>query len=132
MARPQNGKRRRDDEPSQADIDPPAKRAKTKSEIEREAWESWEYPPEFYDRLSKVSLSRRALKELDRRTHTRRCHPSPPVIRPRDLAQFARHGGPDLRHLRGVSRRERSLRIVFLTSDSSIPTRQLIIHVPSP
>ncbi|KAF5530707.1 glyoxylate reductase [Fusarium mexicanum] len=101
MARPQNRKRQRDNELSQADIDPPAKRAKTKSEIERKAWESWEYPPEFYDRLSKVSLNRRALKELDRRPRTRRSHPSPPAIRPRDLARFARRGGPDLRDLRG-------------------------------
>ncbi|KAG5744475.1 hypothetical protein H9Q70_012822 [Fusarium xylarioides] len=111
MARPQNRKRQRDNEPSQADIDPPAKKAKTRSEIKREAWESWEYPPEFYDRLSKISLNRRALKELDRRTRARRLHPSPSVspsagilsctTRPRDLARFARHGGPDLRNLRG-------------------------------
>ncbi|KAK0615137.1 hypothetical protein B0T17DRAFT_497610 [Bombardia bombarda] len=112
MARPQNRKRERANEPSRADIDHPAKRAKTRSEIELEAWASWEYPPEFWDRLSKISLSRRALKELDRRTRTRRRHPSPPSVRAspsrrafsrasRGLARFARHGGPDLRDLRG-------------------------------
>lgn len=67
-----------------------------------------------WDRLSKVWLTRRALKELDRRTagHT-------PPAAPREhyqlegsldinedwcrLKRFARHGGPDLRNLRGVS-----------------------------
>ncbi|RMJ03712.1 hypothetical protein CDV36_014763 [Fusarium kuroshium] len=121
MARPQNRKRQRADEPSQADIDPPAKKIKTRSELELEAWESWEYPPEFYDRLSKISLSHRALKELDRRTRTRRCDPSPPspaspsrrvfsrATTSRELARFARHGGPDLRDLRGASRYELGL-----------------------
>ncbi|KAF5675921.1 glyoxylate reductase [Fusarium denticulatum] len=111
MARQQNQKRQRADESSQADIEPATKKAKTRSKIAGKARESWEYPPEFYDRLSKISLNRRALKELDRRTRARRSHPSPPVspstgilsctTRPRDLARFARHGGPDLRDLRG-------------------------------
>ncbi|KAL2209416.1 hypothetical protein CC79DRAFT_1367597 [Sarocladium strictum] len=104
----QTQKRQRANDPLRADIDPPAKDTKTESELERKAWESWEYPPEFYDRLSTVSLNRRALKELDRRTRVRRSHPSPPPVdtnvdttRFRDMAQFARHGGPDLRDLRG-------------------------------
>ncbi|KAK7428985.1 hypothetical protein QQZ08_004497 [Neonectria magnoliae] len=143
MARPQNRKRQRADESSRADIDPPAKKAKTRSEIDREAWESWEYPPEFYDRLSKISLNRRALKELDRRTRTRRSHPSPPVspsagtIRSRDLARFARHGGPDLRDLRGyphpptdrphpvamsASRSSRSRKTKSTNPTSTVPT----------
>ncbi|CVL09058.1 uncharacterized protein FMAN_15407 [Fusarium mangiferae] len=57
-----NRKRQRDDGPSQANIDLLAKKATTRSGIEREAWGSWEYPPEFYDRLSKISLNRRALR----------------------------------------------------------------------
>ncbi|KAK0718738.1 hypothetical protein B0T21DRAFT_351541 [Apiosordaria backusii] len=114
MARSQNRKRQRADEPSRADIDPPAKKTKTRAEIELEAWESFEYPPEFWDRLSKISLTHRALKELDRRNRTRRCHPSSPsppaspsrrvlsrATTAQELAQFARHGGPDLRDLRG-------------------------------
>ncbi|RSL66074.1 hypothetical protein CEP54_003886 [Fusarium duplospermum] len=111
MNRSQNRKRRRADESSRADINPPEKKIKTRSEAELEAWESWEYPPEFYDRLSKVHLSRRALKELNRRTRARRSPASPPAspIRhallrtrtSRELARFARHGGPDLRDLRG-------------------------------
>ncbi|KAM0198864.1 hypothetical protein ACHAQI_012275 [Fusarium lateritium] len=48
MARRQNRKRPRADEPSRADIEPPTKKAKTRSEIDRKTWESWEYPPEFY------------------------------------------------------------------------------------
>ncbi|KAI3390238.1 hypothetical protein diail_11349, partial [Diaporthe ilicicola] len=114
MARPQNRKRQRAEEPSRADTDPPSKKTKTRSEIELDARASWEYPPEFWDRLSKISLSHRALKELDRRTRTRRCDPSPPsppaspgrrvfsrATTSRELARFARHGGPDLRDLRG-------------------------------
>lgn len=145
MARPQTRKRQRADEPSRADIDPPAKKTKTRSEVELEAWASWEYPPEFWDRLSKISLSHGALKELDRRTRTRRCDPSPPspptspsrrvfsrATTSRELARFARHGGPDLRDLRGASRYELSLRSVFLTSPYSTPTHQSTINTPSP
>ncbi|KAK4234922.1 hypothetical protein C8A03DRAFT_46836 [Achaetomium macrosporum] len=60
------------------------------------------FPPEFWDNLSKVPLTRRALRELDRRNRTR------PVLAaaetfPTDLTQFARRRGPDLRHLRAVS-----------------------------
>ncbi|KAG5763567.1 hypothetical protein H9Q72_008331 [Fusarium xylarioides] len=111
MARRQNRKRQCADEPSLANIEPPTKKAKTRSETEREAWESWENPPEFYDRLSKISLTHRALKELNRRTRSHPSHPFPPVYpianalacarSSRELAQFARHGGPDLRDLRG-------------------------------
>ncbi|KAI0398937.1 hypothetical protein F4802DRAFT_611271 [Xylaria palmicola] len=48
------------------------------------------FSPDFWDNLSKIWLTPRALRELDRRNR----------IRP-DLARFARHGGPDLQHLRG-------------------------------
>lgn len=65
---------------------------------------------DFYDSLSKVWLTRRALKELARRTRQadspQRTPSAPrPVSRPSTLKQiqrFARHGGPDLRDLRGV------------------------------
>lgn len=112
MARRQNQKRSRADEPSRAAFEPPTKKSKTRNGIGRKAWESWEYPPEFYDTLSKISLTRRALKELNRRNRASRSHPSLPLpsasalscTRPsRDLGRFARHGGPDLRDLRGVS-----------------------------
>ena len=60
---------------------------------------------EFYDSLSKVWLTRRALKELDQRTRQRAPQRPPSVPRRSDLKQiqrFAKHGGPDLRDLRGV------------------------------
>lgn len=77
---------------------------------------SWSYPPEFWDRLSTISLERGALRELARRIGSQRpFFPPPPpptgcvpaaiqTLTPagvRDLARFARHGGPDLRSLRG-------------------------------
>lgn len=114
MARPQNRKSLRADGLLQEEDDPravpPEKKIKTGSEIELEpeldAWESWKYPPQFWDSLSKIELTRRALEELNRRTKTRYSLPSP--LQPRtttsgDLARFTRHGGPDLRDLRGVS-----------------------------
>lgn len=77
---------------------------------------AWHFPPEFWDRLSTIPLERDALQELERRTRIQ--HPffpppppptgyTPDVIQTltpasvRDLARFARHGGPDLRSLRG-------------------------------
>jgi hypothetical protein len=74
------------------------------------------FPPEFYDSLSKIWLTRRALRELDRRNE----HLPPPKPKPRpwesraaklaalarlgvpDLAVFATAGGPDLSDLQGV------------------------------
>ncbi|KAH8587339.1 hypothetical protein B0O99DRAFT_678204 [Bisporella sp. PMI_857] len=63
---------------------------------------------EFYDSLSKLWLTRRALKELDRRTS--QINRPQPAAAPRHVHQestlkqikrFAKHGGPDLRDLRG-------------------------------
>ncbi|KAM3528473.1 hypothetical protein MY4038_005885 [Beauveria bassiana] len=124
MARPQNRRRQRADEPSQHD-NPPTKSRKRQRVDEpsqddhqvkkpRRAVEhpnSWQYPPEFWDRLSKVPLIHSAIAELDRRTCTRPSCPPPSTghIRhltptaPSELARFARHGGPDLRDLRGYS-----------------------------
>ncbi|KAL6410310.1 hypothetical protein AUP68_06727 [Ilyonectria robusta] len=60
------------------------------------------FPPGFWDELSKVFLTPRALREIDRRQNT---HPrllfTPPEAYPTDLARFARNGGPDLKHLQG-------------------------------
>lgn len=64
----------------------------------------WHYPPEFWDRLSTIPLIRSALDELDRRNRAQSAFPPPPpspTKLARDLARFARHGGPDLRDLRG-------------------------------
>ncbi|EHK48265.1 hypothetical protein TRIATDRAFT_3771, partial [Trichoderma atroviride IMI 206040] len=69
----------------------------------------WKYPPEFWDRLSEIPLIHSAIEELERRTWTRPSYPPPPTELAKDftpavaveLVRFARHGGPDLRHLRG-------------------------------
>ncbi|KAH7113469.1 hypothetical protein B0J13DRAFT_460818 [Dactylonectria estremocensis] len=103
MARPQHRKRQRADEPSQHDNQ--AKRPRRAVEHPN----CWQYPPEFWDRLSKVPLIHSALEELDRRTCTRPSCPPPSTglaqdltpTAPSELARFARHGGPDLQDLRG-------------------------------
>ncbi|KAH9987844.1 hypothetical protein F4779DRAFT_632330 [Xylariaceae sp. FL0662B] len=61
------------------------------------------FPPEFWDSLPEIEISPRALRELDRRNSIKL--PSKLTV-PRescttDLIRFARHGGPDLRNLRG-------------------------------
>ncbi|KAG7147604.1 hypothetical protein HYQ46_003536 [Verticillium longisporum] len=78
---------------------PPAKRIKTRT---------WESPPEFRDRLSKIALTHGALRELDRRTelsrtglprsrHSLACttspvkHPSPPAPDPTPVIMTSRH-----------------------------------------
>lgn len=61
------------------------------------------FTPEFWDELSRVWLTRRLVKEVRHRNYM----DVPPIYeRPPGritLARFARHGGPDLRHLRNVS-----------------------------
>ena len=72
------------------------------------------YPPQFWDTLSKVHLTRRALKEIDRRsvqsgsapvTGATRTATSRRILRSdsRRLEEFAKDGGSDLSALRGVS-----------------------------
>ncbi len=63
----------------------------------------------FYDSLSKVWLTRRALKELDRRkikvNSLQRPASMPSQVTRKaleEIQRFARDGGPDLRDLRGV------------------------------
>ncbi|KAI1110341.1 hypothetical protein F5Y14DRAFT_429109 [Nemania sp. NC0429] len=64
------------------------------------------FPPVFWDRLSKTHLTRRALRELDRRNRLQ-SSPPPPTPTPKEeifsgnLANFARSGGPDIADLRG-------------------------------
>ena len=76
-------------------------------------------PSSFWDNLSRLWLTPRALQEFDRRT----LWPAAPVPPERtgkeniDLVQlrrFARHGGPSLDHLRAVSSIQPSLKS-FLT-----------------
>lgn len=90
------------DDPSQPELrDPPPKRVRSQAKPN--------FPPEFWDSLSKVSATHRALRELDRRNNARPAPKPPlPAVHPTDLERFARRGGPDLRHLRGVGRPGRS------------------------
>lgn len=90
------------DDPSQPELrDPPPQRVRSQAKPN--------FPPEFWDSLSKVSATHRALRELDRRNNARPAPKPPlPAVHPTDLERFARRGGPDLRHLRGVSRPGRS------------------------
>ena len=64
-------------------------------------------PPEFWNNLSQVPLCRRALREFNRRTI--RPITLEPLARSvlkedlvKQLKRFARHGGPNLRDIRGV------------------------------
>jgi len=65
--------------------------------------------PAFWDNLSRVPLTRRALSEYNRRVDTS-IAPRPPKQETlhgdlaKQLKRFARHGGPSLRNIRGVRR----------------------------
>lgn len=70
----------------------------------------WRFPPEFWDRLSTISLTRSALEELDWRNRgsNHPCSPSPLTPaqdlilgKSKGLSRFARYGSPDLCGLRG-------------------------------
>ncbi|KAL8904592.1 MAG: hypothetical protein Q9171_006997 [Xanthocarpia ochracea] len=89
--------------------DPPsAKRTKLTSEA---GTYRWHRTPSFWNRLSKVHLTRGALREFDHRTS----RAEQPVSIPRfstntsfgpgtkSVKRFARHGGPDLTHIRGYA-----------------------------
>lgn len=98
MASFQNRKRQCADDITQEGS---VKRLKSNSTRRRAA----NFPPQFWDTLSKVWLTPRALRELDRRNDTRppATEATAPIsIIPTNLARFARRGGPDLCQLRGV------------------------------
>lgn len=98
------------------------------------------FPPEFYDNLSKVWLTPRALRELNRRNEglylpTRTVdqiyiEDLPLAARKggSDLARFARTGGPDLRDLHGVCLHRSIFRCCRLTGLPSGPRRLLRIR----
>ena len=94
-------------EPTTDHQSPVVKRRKSNSE--EDDWSG--YPDSFYDTLSRIRLSRGALRLYDRRIDQTQCSPSllpkptTPSLPGQDLhkiKQFARHGGPNLAHLRGV------------------------------
>ncbi|TWU79164.1 hypothetical protein ED733_008866 [Metarhizium rileyi] len=109
-------KRPRANEPSQSN--PPAKKAK----LSRQS----NFSPEFWDNLSRVWLTPRALRELDRRNKTTQPLRRVPVpeLYPTQLARFARRGGPDLRHLRGYTEREEIADDMSSSRSSSSRSRQ--------
>ena len=85
-------------------------------------------PPRFWDTLSKVRLSRGALREFERRTlqSQRQRQQQSKISVDADsstttitqaVKRFSRHGGPNLAHLRGVSVISTSVsRVRLLTS----------------
>jgi hypothetical protein len=98
---PKSRKRKRTTEHAPAADSQPQSQAKRRKRSRRSPHRT---PPEFWDNLSRVPLCRRALREFDRRT-VRPVTPKLPVpsVVKGDLKRFARHGGPDLRDIRGVS-----------------------------
>ncbi|KAI1271437.1 hypothetical protein F5Y07DRAFT_404413 [Xylaria sp. FL0933] len=118
MARPQNRKRQHADDGAQDEH--PSKKIKSRGHHY-----SSNFSPEFWDNLSKVWLTPRALRELDRRNSIR------PATEPttsediysKDLTRFARHGGPDLRHLRGCPEPRLNTMASNLSSRSSRSSR---------
>ncbi|KAK3317217.1 hypothetical protein B0T19DRAFT_287600 [Cercophora scortea] len=86
---------------------PPPPKKKIKSARKRSSPPN--FSPEFWDNLSRVWLTPRALRELDRRNKARLSETKQPLPTPSvstnnpdlDLVEFAKHGGPDLRHLQG-------------------------------
>ncbi|KAK4449822.1 hypothetical protein QBC34DRAFT_83452 [Podospora aff. communis PSN243] len=96
MAIHQNRTRSRADDPPQ-EVHP-----SKKLRLKGRAQSSPNFAPEFWDNLSKVWLTPRALREIDRRNDALPPpKPPAPAVYTKDLARFARRGGPDLRHLRG-------------------------------
>ncbi|KAI0002710.1 hypothetical protein F4779DRAFT_622155 [Xylariaceae sp. FL0662B] len=60
------------------------------------------FSPEFYDKLDKIFLTKRALRELDRRNSLSPTKHKETYSKPLpSLARFARQGGPDITDLRG-------------------------------
>ncbi|OAA42070.1 hypothetical protein NOR_04919 [Metarhizium rileyi] len=85
------------------------------------------FSPLFWDNLTKVWLTQRALRELDRRNnrqaHTTRCTESSGVLS-LDIARFSRHGGPDLRHLRAYPESPAATEDMFFRSSSAMSQSQ--------
>lgn len=86
----------------QSQPQPPVKRQKPPHPSQNKT------PTDFWDKLSRVPLCRRALREFNRRA----VQSTAPIPRPKreiersqvqQLKRFARRGGPDLSRIRGVS-----------------------------
>ncbi|KAG5801102.1 hypothetical protein H9Q74_011604 [Fusarium xylarioides] len=125
MARPQNRKRHRGDDPSQHHLPP------KKARLNSRPSQSSNFAPEFYDDLSERSglrLTPRALRELDRRNGEIQLPKyTIPDTSFTTLAEFARQnrrGGPNLCHLRGYTRPTSIARAMASTSSASSKAQQ--------
>ncbi|KAG5790578.1 hypothetical protein H9Q69_010362 [Fusarium xylarioides] len=125
MARPQNRKRHRGDDPSQHHLPP------KKARLNSRPSQSSNFAPEFYDDLSERSglrLTPRALRELDRRNgEIQLPEYTIPDTSFTTLAEFARQnrrGGPNLCHLRGYTRPTSIARAMASTSSASSKAQQ--------
>ena len=89
------------------------------------------FSPAFYDNLSKTWLTRRALRELERRNKNSRpsgCASAVGTQRRSKLAAFARLGGPDLSDIRGVCLSTHFLSGATPTAAAAGLTRLYSIH----
>lgn len=90
--------------------DPWTKSRSTTSSSTHSSLSSWDRNErEYWDSLSRVWLDRGALREFNRRDRLLRAKAAPTADtvsnlkqRPKDIARFARHGGPDLSDIRQV------------------------------
>ncbi|KAI1733629.1 hypothetical protein F4680DRAFT_472028 [Xylaria scruposa] len=104
----------------------PSKKVKSSHQHQRQLSN---FPPEVYDRLPKIWLTPRALRELDRRNRDRFPRPLAAQEQPIEkvahavgkpslgLSKFARHGGPNLCDLRGVRLFYRFLNLLLLSTN---------------
>ncbi|KAL7929606.1 hypothetical protein V8C35DRAFT_194073 [Trichoderma chlorosporum] len=110
MARSQERKRKRSDEPPQSSQ--PVKMPKRPNEDN--------FSPAFWDNLSKIPLTRRALRELDRRNDARHAlEKTAHALSTIDVNRYSRRGGPNLRHLRGYPEPKSALSDKLSSSRSS-------------
>ncbi|KAL2257990.1 hypothetical protein VTK26DRAFT_8877 [Humicola hyalothermophila] len=101
---------------------PPNKKTKSRGRRYRPS----NFPPKFWDDLSKIPLTRRALRELDRRNSARPALGfAAPAVYTVHLARFARHGGPDLRYLRGYPEPKSAVCIMSSSRSTASSSRRI-------
>ncbi|KAH7176371.1 hypothetical protein EDB81DRAFT_940301 [Dactylonectria macrodidyma] len=118
MADQNSQKRQRSEEPSPTNTTGSSEKRRRTSYVRVDVWAPWRYAPEFWDGLSMIHMTRKAMAELNRRNSI--LHDSPPPLPPppaelaglpvhtavttvidRGLVRSARQGGLDLTDLRG-------------------------------
>ncbi|KAF2471738.1 uncharacterized protein BDR25DRAFT_333791 [Lindgomyces ingoldianus] len=93
-------------------VEPESQPPQTPAKRQKQSYSSRsKTPPEFWDKLSRVPLCRRALREFNRReirsiTPRRRAKRDADDGQVKQLQRFARRGGPDLRSIRGYPEQE--------------------------